>query len=185
MKTRRLILLGAVFATCFISTAQAQYNARRLTRRIAPQGAQQQANPAQQAQTNAPAAQPPGPAPATAAVQPVVRPAVVRPQVDPEEAKAAREKADKKALEFQKKRAEEGSDSAQYELGVRYLKGDGVVKDEGTARKWLAMSSKSGYGPATRKLEELDKANDQPPADPKPTTASPAPKREPAQADKK
>jgi TPR repeat protein len=165
MKTRRLIFLGAVFTALLISTAQAQYNARRLTRRIGPQVAQP---PAPQAQTNT-AAQLPAPATPTPAVTPPAPPPprVVRPPIDPEEAKAAREKADKKALEFQKKRAEEGSDSAQYELGIRYLKGDGVVKDEGTARKWLAMSSKSGYGPATRKLEELDKSNDQPPVEAK------------------
>src|ERR1041385_8704637 len=175
MKTRHLILVGALFTAYVVPTAHAQYNARRLTRRIAPQVAQPQVQQPAQVQTNA-SVQPTVPAPAnqSASVQPPPRP-VVRPPIDPEEAKAAREKADKKALEFQKKRAEEGSDSAQYELGIRYLKGDGVVKDEGTARHWLAMSSKSGYGPATRKLEELDKAGDQPaPTDAKPVPAADA-----------
>lgn len=78
------------------------------------------------------------------------------PPVDPGKARAAKEEAVRKTVEFQKKRADEGSESAQYELGVRYLKGDGVEKDEATARKWLTLSSKNGYGPATRKLEEID-----------------------------
>jgi len=82
---------------------------------------------------------------------------IVQPYVDPEKARASKEEALRKTVEFQKKRAEEGSESAQYELGVRYLKGDGVEKDPVTGRKWLFESSKNGYGPATQKLEELDK----------------------------
>jgi len=89
---------------------------------------------------------------------PYVAPVVPKPAIDPEVAKASRETAARKAVEHQKKQAEEGSESAQYELGVRYLKGDGVEKDEAMGRKWLALSSKNGYGAATRRLEELDKA---------------------------
>ncbi len=172
MKTARLILFGAVISS-FLSTAQAQYNPRRLTRRIAPQMAQTNAAPAQAAPQQAP---PPAPAPAVS-TNPPPRPVVhTPPPIDPEKAKAAREEAARKAVEFQKKRAEEGSESAQYELGVRYLKGDGVVKDEATGRKWLAQSAKNGYGPATRKLEELDKPDQPPPAAKATTTSTPADK---------
>jgi hypothetical protein len=61
-----------------------------------------------------------------------------------------------RTVEFQKQHAAQGSESAQYELGLRYLKGDGVEKDEALARKWLTVASKNGYSPATRKLAELD-----------------------------
>jgi TPR repeat protein len=158
MKTLRLILLGAVVSEfVLLSTVRAQiYSPRRLTRRIAPQ----YQTPSQQAPTNAPAQQAPAPATTAPAATTPARPTqtVVRPPLDPETAKAAREEADRKALEFQKKRAEEGSESAQYELGVRYIKGYAVEKDEATARKWLAMSAKNGYSPAKKRLEELDKA---------------------------
>jgi TPR repeat protein len=96
--------------------------------------------------------------------QAVVR--IVRPPVDPEKARAAREEAVRRTVAFQMKRAEEGSESAQYELGLRYLKGDGVERDEAKGRHWLGLSAKNGYGPATRKLEDLDK-----PAEPAPAPA--------------
>jgi TPR repeat protein len=166
MKTLRLILVGAVIAEfALLCSAHAQiYNPRRYTRRMGPQGQ----NPYQQQATNAQAQVAPAPPPDAAPVTTGPTPAnatprastqtVVRPPIDPEVAKASREQANKKALEFQKKKAEEGSESAQYELGMRYLKGDGVEKDEATARRWLTMSSKNGYSAATRRLEELDKA---------------------------
>jgi TPR repeat protein len=82
---------------------------------------------------------------------------VVQPPPDPEKVKAAKAEAVRKTVEFQKMRAEEGSESAQYELGLRYLKGDGVEKDEALGRKWLKESAKNGYAAATRKLDDLDK----------------------------
>ena len=63
---------------------------------------------------------------------------------------------DRRVVAFQKKRALEGSPSAQYELGMRYLKGDGVVKDMVTARKWLADAVRGGSTEASKKLTELD-----------------------------
>jgi TPR repeat protein len=72
---------------------------------------------------------------------------------------SAAEKAEgtKKAVEFQKKRAAEGVASAQYDLGVRYLKGDGVEKNLDEARKWLDASAKQGNSMAAKKLEDLKK----------------------------
>ncbi|MFO1500970.1 MAG: hypothetical protein U1G07_21705 [Verrucomicrobiota bacterium] len=156
MKTLRLILLGAVVSVSVpATTAQAQvYSPRRLTRRIAPQLGQ--TNSTAHAATAAPTTPPPAPAPSTTA-RPSSQVRIVQPApADPEKARAAKEDALRRTIEFQKKRAEEGSESAQYELGLRYLKGDGLEKDEATARKWLTQSAKNGYGPATRKLEELD-----------------------------
>src|SRR5215510_7755943 len=109
MKTT-LLLLAAVFSLSFLSTsASAQYSARRLTRRIVPQPGAPGTAPYQQQKTTPP----PTPAPATPptptpdpAETPVVRrptpvPVVVRP-VDPEKERAAQEKADQKAVEFEK-----------------------------------------------------------------------------------
>jgi len=111
--------------------------ARQLTRKIVP--------------PPAPATQP-APPPAAAPSQPAVAPA----PVDTEQEKAKQAETLKKTIAFQKKRAEDGSASAQYELAVRYLKGDGLDKDVETGRKWLEKSAAQDYSLAKRKLEELN-----------------------------
>jgi len=58
-------------------------------------------------------------------------------------------------IEFQKKRAAEGSPSAQYELGLRYLAGDGVEQDEAAGMKLLEQSAAQDYTLAKKKVEEL------------------------------
>ena len=160
MKTLPLILLGGLLVPALFpvfSHAQV-YGARRyVNRRMTPQTQAQ----ARAASTNAPAANTSAPAapPAPPTAPTVQTPAyvrVVQPPPDPEKVKAAKAEALRKTVEFQKKRAEEGSESAQYELGLRYLKGDGVEKDEAIGRRWLTQSAKNGYSPATRKLEELN-----------------------------
>jgi len=67
----------------------------------------------------------------------------------------AKQETLRKTIEFQKKRAAEGSPSAQYELGLRYLKGDGVDKDEAAGMKLLEESAKQDYTLAKKKIEEL------------------------------
>lgn len=68
--------------------------------------------------------------------------------------------ADRKALEFQIKRAESGSASAQYDLALRYLEGKGVEVDTAKARLWLQKSAAQDYGPAKKKLLELEPVPD-------------------------
>jgi TPR repeat protein len=63
---------------------------------------------------------------------------------------------DKRVLAFQRKQAREGSASAEYELGIRYLKGNGVGKDAHQARYWLSLAAKGGSLQAHKKLQELD-----------------------------
>jgi hypothetical protein len=119
------------------------------------------------AQATNPPAPNPMPAPTNRVMvvtQVIVR--IVQPPPDPEKVKEAKAELVRRTVEFQKSRAAEGSESAQYELGLRYLKGDGVEKDEATGRKWLTQSAQNGYLPATRKLEELDN-----PPKPKPKPA--------------
>ena len=59
-------------------------------------------------------------------------------------------------LRANRERAEAGDKWAQTKLGMRYLKGDGVMVDEEEARKWLLLAAEQGSTPATRTLEELD-----------------------------
>jgi hypothetical protein len=144
MKAAPLLILAALTAL----PTFAQYSARTLTRRIVPQPQPQQ--PAR-----------PAPAP-----QPAYRPAVVpqtaapRPAAPADPVKAAAEKAknESKKLEFYRRRAEEGSDHAQYELGMRYLTGKGTEPNEKLAREWLTKSARQGYPQAKKKLEELGPA---------------------------
>ena len=138
-----LWILGLVLWVASTSM-HAQYSARQLTRKIVPQQQQQQ-QPARPSPTPAPAATP------TAPVNRVAAP-------ESDRVKQGRDEAARKAVEYQKKRAEEGSAQAQYDLGVRYLKGDGVEKNEALGREWLEKSSKNGFVQADRKLEELPKA---------------------------
>ncbi len=127
-------------------TGQAQ-SARQLTRRIVPPPPNQ-----------TPARPTPPPAPARPpAVVPPQPPAAAPAPVDPEKEKAKKEEVLKKTIEFQKKRAAEGSPSAQYDLGMRYLTGDGLERNEELARKWLEESAKNDYLRAKAKLEELDR----------------------------
>ncbi len=137
-----IIVLIVSFAVPFPGKAQA----RKLTRRVV--------NP-----ENTPGRPPqPGtpPPPVTTAPPPPRSPQVVT-NVVSEKTKEQKDELLKKTIEFQKKRAEAGAPSAQYDLGTRYLKGDGVEKDLDLAKKWLTLSAKNGNNQAVKKLSELDK----------------------------
>jgi TPR repeat protein len=154
--------LLAAIALGFALPSFGQYSARRLTRRIAPQTSRQPAaqQPAQPAPAPAPAPVAPAPAaPAAvvpayqyAAVAPIARPA---PPVDLTKAAAEKLKNDEKQFDYFKRRAEEGSDHAQYEIGVRYLAGRGVAPDEKLGRQWLVKAAKNGNSQAIRKLADM------------------------------
>jgi TPR repeat protein len=75
--------------------------------------------------------------------------------VDPVKAAAEKAKNDEKQFDYFKRRAEEGSDHAQYELGIRYLAGRGTAPDEKLGREWLAKAAKNGNSQAAKKLAEL------------------------------
>lgn len=133
--------------------AYAQYSAKSLTRKIVPQP-QQPAQPAR-------------PAPGYAApAQPASPPRELTP-AEAAKAQVQKDKNDVKQFEFYKRRAEEGSDHAQYELGVRYLNGKGVDKDEKLAREWLGKAAKQGNKEAAAKLAQLG-------PEPKPAALAPA-----------
>src|SRR5437870_2731000 len=113
MKTILLLLLGLGLSNlAFTPNATAQiYSPRRLTRRLPNQPGNPPAAPTNQ--PPAPAqnqAQPPVPtpvAPVPAVRRPVVVPVPVARPVDPEKEKAAQEKADQKAVQFEMQRADD------------------------------------------------------------------------------
>lgn len=140
MKT--LVLAAAALVLGIPSYAQ--YSARTLTSKIAPQP-QQPAQPARPAPAYAAPAQP-------AAAARALTPA------EAARAKAQKNKNDVKQFEFYKRRAEEGSDHAQYELGLRYLAGKGTDRDDALGREWLAKAAKQGHSQAAKKLVELGPA---------------------------
>lgn len=63
----------------------------------------------------------------------------------------------RRTVEFQQKRAADGSPSAQYDLAVRHLTGDGVPLDRAAALRWLEASAKGGNPRAAERLAELRK----------------------------
>ena len=62
--------------------------------------------------------------------------------------------ADKRAVEFLKKRVAQGSASAAYKLGVRYLEGDGVETNKAEAVRLLTLAANEGDKKAQEKLKE-------------------------------
>ena len=59
-------------------------------------------------------------------------------------------------LEFQKQNALKGDSRSQYALGVRYLEGIGVEKNETLAREYLQKSRDQGDSRAKEKLKQLE-----------------------------
>jgi len=135
-------LLFSGLAMMVLAVGLQAQSARQLTRKVVPP--------------------PPAPAPSQPArpatpVQPVApaAPTSVPAPPPPADVEKAKQETLKKTIEFQKKRAEEGSAAAQYELGLRYLKGDGLPKDAALGRHWIERSATNGYSLAIQKLEDL------------------------------
>ena len=126
----------------------AHAQARRLTQRIV--------NPDNTLRTpNAPTT--PSPPPRAATVTPPPATAPVLTNAVPEKTKEQKDEILRKTIEFQKKKAEEGAPTAQYDLGMRYLDGDGLEKNLDLAKKWLNAAATNGNNQAAKKLESLDK----------------------------
>src|SRR5688500_12022374 len=140
---KSLVLVTLALAASVPSFAQ--YSARTLTSKIVPQTPRA---PQQPVRANPAYAQPGQPAAAARALTPA-------------EAAKAQLETDKNAVkqfDFYKRRADEGSDHAQYELGLRYLAGKGTKADAKLGREWLAKAAKQGHTQATKKLTELGPA---------------------------
>ncbi len=63
--------------------------------------------------------------------------------------------ADTVALKWQIKRAAAGFASAQFDLGVRYLTGSGVLQDEVLGKQMIKNAADQGYAYAIKKLKTL------------------------------
>jgi TPR repeat protein len=141
MKVLPLLCLSAMTSLSTLG----QYSATTLTRKVAPRP---QPAPAQAR-------------PAGGAIAVQAAPAA---PVDPAKVQAEKRKSESDLIKYHRQRAEAGSDNAQYELGIRFLTGNGVEKDEKLGREWLARSAKSGNPKAVKKLEELGPAPEEPKA---------------------
>lgn len=65
-------------------------------------------------------------------------------------------------LGFQVRQAEAGSASFQYELGRRYLNGDGVERDAAKAQEWFGKAAAQDHAQAKALLETLKREGKQP-----------------------
>ncbi len=149
------LILAALFGIQMLASptahAQGVYNrAKSMARRVAPSP-----NPAPPVRSS-PYQMQPSAAPAGNYAQPVQGQLVPGPRPSGATTKELPEEVVRKTVEFQKKRADEGSPAAQYDLGMRYIKGDGVERDEEAGLKWLDKSAKNGSNQAVKKLKEFD-----------------------------
>ncbi len=76
------------------------------------------------------------------------------PQTPPASRPSA-EDTDRKVLEFQMKRAAQGSPMSQYDLSLRFLEGKGVEKDLDAARMWMRKAADGGNARASSHLQTL------------------------------
>lgn len=83
--------------------------------------------------------------------------AIARKKADEESAKVERKKAenDRRAVAYLRKRMKDGSASAQYSLGLRYLKGAGVPESREEGIRLLKAAAEQDHNTAKRKLKEL------------------------------
>ncbi len=95
--------------------------------------------------TALPVAAPAQPGAKTAA--PVAAPAPAR-KSDPER--------EQRIINFQRQNAVSGNPSSQYDLGMRYVKGDGVEKDDKQAMEWLKLAAQNGNSRAQKELTALE-----------------------------
>jgi TPR repeat protein len=147
-----LCLVGIGCLVTFDSSAQ--ITAHRLTKKITDANAAQNQS-LNRALNQPPATRPTPPSPSA----PVVAPPSPRAQTNIVSEKTEEQKRVilQKTIEFQMKRAEAGASTAQYDLGMRYLNGDGLEKNPELAQKWLNSAATNGNAQAIKKLKELSR----------------------------
>jgi TPR repeat protein len=95
----------------------------------------------------------------TFAVSPATNPGIVAVR---EPSPAEKEALVRRTVEFQKKRAVDGSAVSQYDLGLRFLGGDGVEQNSEEGLRLLKQSAAQDYTPAKQKLAQLEKVSVKP-----------------------
>jgi hypothetical protein len=73
-----------------------------------------------------------------------------------------------RVITYQLQQASNGLPSFQYEVGKRYMYGDGLIRDDGLARHWLTSALTNGYSAASNLLSRI-------PANPTPETLTQVP----------
>jgi TPR repeat protein len=165
----RVLLALLIFALLMVS-AQAQKSYYRSMHRPQPRySPRAQMQMQQEQQRRREAAAQTNPPPVTNIVQqpPPIYYAPPRPKPDPEKLKAEKERLNRNTVAWLKIRADDGSSSAQYSLGVRYLTGDGVEKNPELGRQLLRKAADAGEERAQRKLDQLDRAPKVEPEEPR------------------
>ncbi len=138
-------MVGVVLAGSLAPVLEAQYLApRQYLRPLNPNA------PSPRPATPPNPGLPPGPVVAPPPALPAA-PATNQARVRPEQLEAQ-----KRAVEAVRKRAEAGSASAQYDLAMRYLNGQGVATNLVEARKWLEAAARQGDYWAKKKLADLE-----------------------------
>ena len=61
-------------------------------------------------------------------------------------------KDDAEAVQWYRKAAEQGNDSAQWRLGLMYAAGEGVLKDHAEAVRWFRLAAEQGVADAQNNL---------------------------------
>jgi hypothetical protein len=90
-------------------------------------------------------------------VDPTNDPVFLQQQAIQKAAADAKAKAAEKALKFNQDSVDRGEAYGQYRMGMRYLTGDGVAKDQQKARDYLAKAADQGHVQAKEELSKLDK----------------------------
>jgi len=99
----------------------------------------------------------PAPAPVSKPKPTVEAPKPAAPETDEKrKLQADRTRLNHNALMWQLERAQAGSPSAMRSIGMRYLTGDGLEKDESKAREWLKKGADGGDTAAIKELARLD-----------------------------
>jgi hypothetical protein len=70
----------------------------------------------------------------------------------PEEKKTMKAAIDAKVIAFQEQQASNGMAYSQFDLGIRYFKGNGVESNKSTALQWIRKSAEQDYAPAIQFL---------------------------------
>ena len=153
MKTQLILAVLLLLNVAFVSSIHGQATSvKRITKQLppgsVPSPSQPPSAPVPPAKPGPPSVTPP--ARTAVPVAPAAPAAAVKTKTDAEKAELL-----KKTIKSERKRAEGGSDAAQYDVGMRYFRGDGVEKNLEEARKWLEMSAKQGHETAAKRLEDV------------------------------
>jgi TPR repeat protein len=77
------------------------------------------------------------------------------PEAAPKQQTDQKAEAGARTLKYHQQLAEKGDDYGQLQMGERYLKGDGVLKDLAKARLYLSLSAGQGNSTAAKALADL------------------------------